>query len=199
MRLKPNNLHLSLFLLLCASLLSACGEQAARPAPDYFIAPTLSGQPTPIAMVSPTPPPVSPTPTCIYSLAFVEDVTIPDGTKVAPGAPIDKIWRVENNGTCNWDARARLRFLDGDLLGAEEELSLFPARAGAEAEIQILFFAPNQPGTYASRWQAYTPQGEAFGDLIFLLIEVDVSLSPAATPTSEVTPETEETGEPDGS
>lgn len=185
---KPSSTNSILVLFVIASLLSACGEQAARPTPAYFIAPTLSGQPTVISLVSPTPPPVTPTPQCTYGLSFLEDVTVPDGTKFAPGASIEKIWRVSNDGTCNWDSRARIRYIDGDQLGAGEEQALFPARAGTEAEIQIIFTAPDQPGTYASRWQAYTPLGEPFGELIFILIEVDPALAPTATPIPEETP-----------
>ncbi|MBI3160389.1 MAG: hypothetical protein HYZ26_12400 [Chloroflexi bacterium] len=167
--------------MVFALLLSACGEQAAS-APQYFIAPTLSQPPAQIPLASPTPLALTPTPPCTNSLAFVEDLTVPDGTKFAPGAEIDKIWLVRNDGTCNWDARYRLRFLDGQPLGAEDEQALFPARAGAEAQIHILFIAPDEPGTYASRWQAYTPLGEPFGELIFLLIEVDAVLAPTPAP-----------------
>lgn len=188
---KPNSNSLLLLLIALASLLSACGEQAARPTPVYFIAPTLSGQPTAIALVSPTPPPVTPTPACTYGLSYVDDVTIPDGTRLAPGAIFEKIWRVRNDGTCNWDSRVRLRYLDGNPLGAATEQTLFPARAAAEADIQITFTAPDQAGTYASRWQAYTPQGEPFGDLIFVLIEVDPALAPTPSPTPGETPTNE--------
>jgi hypothetical protein len=149
------------------------------------VAPTLARPPSQIALASPTPPPLTPTPACTNSLVFVQDLTVPDGTRFAPGAPIDKIWLVRNDGTCNWDARYRLRFLDGEPMGAEDEQALFPARAGAEAQIQIHFTAPDSSGTYASRWQAYTPLGEPFGELIFLLIEVDESLALTPTPTAD--------------
>lgn len=178
-----NRYRLSIQLIALVFLLPACGgEQVAPATPQYFIPPTLSSQPTPLALHTPTAPPVSPTPPCTYSLSFLEDITVPDGTKFAPGAPIDKIWLVRNDGTCNWDARFQLRFLDGDLMEAESQIGLFPARAGAEAEIQVQFIAPDEAGTYASRWQAYTPLGEPFGDLIFILIEVDPALAPTSTP-----------------
>lgn len=177
-------------LIVLALLLPACGgEQVASATPDYFIPPTLSSQPTPLALHSPTPPPVTPTAACTHSLSFVDDLTVPDGTKFAPGAPIDKIWLVRNDGTCNWDARFQLHFLDGDLMQAESQIALFPARAGAEAQIQVQFTAPDEAGTYASRWQAYTPLGEPFGDLIFILIEVDPALAPTSTPEPEATPD----------
>ena len=33
---------------------------------------------------------------------FITDVTIPDGTLMAPGQNFDKTWRIQNSGTCTW-------------------------------------------------------------------------------------------------
>ncbi len=156
---------------------------APTPVPTPFLAPKAA-QPTESAFLGQqpviptfTPPPeatISPTPTppCTNGLAFLEDLTIPDGTVVSPGASIDKQWLVQNNGSCNWDARYRLKFAGGDALGAPIEQALFPARAGMQAILRIHFIAPTQPGTYKTAWQAFDPDGEAFGDAIFMEIVV---------------------------
>jgi hypothetical protein len=106
---------------------------------------------------------------------YVEDVTIPDGTIVSPGAAIDKRWRVQNNGTCNWDSRYRVRRISGPELGLAADQALFPARSGAEAVIRLLLTAPDEPGSYRSAWQAINPLGEPFGDPIFVDIIVATS------------------------
>jgi len=105
-------------------------------------------------------------------LAFVEDITIPDGTTVSPGSSIDKRWLVQNNGSCNWDARYRLKFVGGLEMGAATEQALYPARSGAQATIRISFTAPTEPGTYTTAWQAIDPFGEPFGDAIFMEVQV---------------------------
>jgi len=105
-------------------------------------------------------------------LAFVQDVTVPDGTIVSPGASVDKQWLVHNNGTCNWDSRYRLRFVGGLDMGAATEQALYPARAGSQATISINFTAPSEPGTYNTAWQAIDPNGEPFGDAVFMEIIV---------------------------
>jgi hypothetical protein len=180
---------LALFIFAASSLLSACGEQAARSTPEYFIPPTLSNKAEPIPLVTDTPVPATPTPPCEDNLTFIEDITVPDGTAFAPGATIDKIWKIANSGTCNWDADYRLRLDSGDAMGAEIEQALFPARSDSEAEIRIIFTAPQEEGTYQALWQAYSPSGEPFGDPIFLIIEVDASLEiqDAPTPTGGTT------------
>ena len=114
----------------------------------------------------------TPTPECVNNLRFIRDVSIPDGSRFAPGEKLDKRWQVENSGTCNWDGRYRLKLISGTAMEAAPEVALHPARAGTELEVRIQFIAPSQPGTYRSAWQAFSPLGEAFGDPFFIEIVV---------------------------
>ncbi|MFZ5810138.1 MAG: NBR1-Ig-like domain-containing protein [Chloroflexota bacterium] len=161
---------------LALMLLSACSA-LSRPAdtqnqPVYI-------PPSPVAQLSSTQTAESassplPTPTlaCLNSLLFIADKTIPDGTTVKPAEEFDKIWEVENNGTCNWDQHYRLRWIGGSELGASPEQALFPARSGTRLLIRIHFVAPQDPGNYRSAWQAFDPQGNPFGDPIYVEIIV---------------------------
>ena len=109
---------------------------------------------------------------CVNNLHFVDDVTVPDNSFVTFGSNVDKQWLVENNGSCNWNSNYRLKHLGGAALGAPEEVMLYPARAGTQATIQIIFTAPFTDGVYESAWQAHDPQGNAFGDPIYIRITV---------------------------
>jgi len=124
---------------------------------------------------SQTPEQFQPTPTlpCVDSLTFISDLTIPDGSIIQAGASIDKRWEVENSGTCNWESGYFLRLIAGDELGAGSQLALTPARSGTRTVIRILFQAPAEPGNYRSAWQAHNPQGQPFGDPIFIDIVVE--------------------------
>jgi hypothetical protein len=106
------------------------------------------------------------------NLEFIQDVTIPDGTTISIGAAIDKQWLVNNIGTCNWDSTYRLKWISGDPLSATQEQILYPARAGTQATLRITFTAPTVEGTYESWWQAYSPDGVAFGDQVSMKIIV---------------------------
>lgn len=112
-------------------------------------------------------------------MVFLEDLTIPDGTRVSPGAELDKRWLVQNAGTCNWDNQYRLNLVAGTELGVPAEQALFPARSGTDLEIRIVFSAPDEPGVYRSAWQATNPERTAFGDPIF--IEIIVEENPVNT------------------
>jgi hypothetical protein len=106
-------------------------------------------------------------------LRYLEDLTIPDGTIVAAGSELDKRWRVLNSGSCNWNESYSLQLIAGADLGAQQIQKLYPARAGAEVTLRIRFTAPVEPGVVRSVWQAFSPQGEAFGDPIFIEVFVE--------------------------
>jgi hypothetical protein len=170
-----------LILTLLAFILVACkgGKQASTPV--LFRPPTLEAAATPLPTFPPesfneNPPAETPVPTvvpvCYDSLSFLEDLTIPDGTLTSPGAILDKRWRVQNTGTCNWDERYRMKEIAGPNMGATAEQRLFPARSGSEAIIRIVFTAPSEAGTYRSAWQAYDPEDRPFGDPFFIQVEV---------------------------
>ncbi len=174
--LKPYLLALLLILIFA----SACSPQVTT---TPFRPPT---QPPPTqirATTTPVPAIFTSVPTmtltaiategpCTNNLEFLEDITIPDDTAVTMGSTIDKQWLVKNSGTCNWDSTYHLIWIGGDPLSAAQEQMLFPAKAGTQATLRILFIAPTAEGTYESAWQAYGPDGSAFGDPIFIQILV---------------------------
>jgi hypothetical protein len=114
----------------------------------------------------------TPTPTCVNQLFFASDVTIPDFSLVTAGSLLDKQWLVQNSGSCNWDSLYRIRLVGGNGLGASPEQALYPARAGMQATLRIVFTAPMVPGEYFSEWQAYDAQGIPFGETFFIKIIV---------------------------
>lgn len=119
-----------------------------------------------------SPPIPTPVVDCTNELAFIADLTIPDGTSIAPGSTLDKQWEVENRGTCNWDYRYRLRLIAGSPMGVPAEQALFPARSGSRAMIRILFTSPLEAGSHRSVWQAVNPAGQLFGDQFYIDIIV---------------------------
>jgi len=52
-------------------------------------------------------------------MAFVTDVTIPDGQVIPPGAKFVKTWRLKNTGTTTWTANYRVRLWAGNSFGFE--------------------------------------------------------------------------------
>lgn len=192
MRLTLSHLFLIATLLASALLLGACSLSSASTAepfipPPAISPPTLAPTPTPASspVALPTftvaPPPTAtslaptdtPIPTaCVNNLTFIQDITVPDGSVVLPGSSVEKEWLVANSGTCNWDGTYRLSFVGGDTLGAPADQSIYPARSGTQATLKITFIAPLEAGTYQSAWQAFAPDGSAFGEAVYMTIVV---------------------------
>ena len=177
-RLSPSfNRHA--ILLAFVLILNACAPSST---PTFFVPPTELPQVNPVTALVVTAAPTTvptvliptptPTPTCTNNLTYIQDLTIPDGTTVSSGQSIDKQWLVSNSGTCNWDSRYRLKLISGDAMAAPVEQALYPARAGAQAKLQIIFTAPLNAGTYQSAWQAIAPDGTTFGTLVNIQITV---------------------------
>jgi hypothetical protein len=169
---SPNQVPAGL-LLIFLWLAAGCqaGETAATPTPDkHFIAPTSR----PADLVPPIV--ATPLPTrqanCLNQLNFIDDLTIPDGTEVRPGQIIVKRWLIENKGSCNWNKAYSLQLISGLALGAETDQHLFPARQNTEAVLEITFSIPDNPGRYNTWWQAYDPDGNRFGDPVYMDISV---------------------------
>ena len=168
--------------LLFGALLSA-PACAPRATPTLFLPPTaapalLAGAASAVPATS-TPAAASATPTslatptlCTNDLQFVQDMSVPDGTAVTAGQPVDKQWLVTNTGTCNWGAGYLLKLVSGEAMGAPAEQALYPARAGAPATLRILFTAPREAGVHSGAWQAFAPDGAAFGEAVFIQVNV---------------------------
>jgi hypothetical protein len=152
--------------------MAACTPPGDVTPENLFIPPAVAASPAPEETPTPADHPPTSQPACTSSLRFIEDITIPDGTAVNPGGSLDKRWRVENSGTCNWDTNFSLRLINGDPLGAASPLPLYPAVAGSAAALRIMFTAPLESGVYRSAWQAHDPAGNPFGDPVFIEIVV---------------------------
>jgi len=173
--------QLLFIIVFVGMLLAACSSAERAPLPAtptaiVFRPPTVDPliiqlEETEAARLTAESPP-TPTPACTNGLEFVEDVTIEDGSVVSPGQRLDKRWKIFNAGTCNWDARYEIQLIAGPAMDAPISQALFPALSGVEAEIRMIFYAPNEPGSYRSAWQAFDPRGNPFGDAFFIDIVV---------------------------
>ncbi len=161
--------NLVLLFSLIVVILSGCSRSSQTQAATSFLPPTAEASPTdrPVAAVTPTV-----NTECTNVLSFMEDITIPDGEEVKPGAELDKRWQVRNNGTCDWNDQYTVRLISGIAMGSPQEQTLYPARSGSAAIIRAVLTAPSEPGTYRSAWQAYNPAGEPFGDPFYIEIIV---------------------------
>ncbi|HEX2995543.1 MAG TPA: NBR1-Ig-like domain-containing protein, partial [Anaerolineales bacterium] len=113
-----------------------------------------------------TPPPTAQTvpPSSCDKAQFVSDVSIPDGTVMAPGATFTKTWRLKNVGQCAWSTSYLRVFASGEKMGAASSAA-FPkdVAVGQTVDISINMTAPSAAGSYRGYWMFKNANGQLFG------------------------------------
>ncbi|MCX6071342.1 MAG: NBR1-Ig-like domain-containing protein [Chloroflexi bacterium] len=170
-----------------SALLTGCsvGPSPATPQPTAAATVVLQVEPALAPTEAPIPLPPTSTAFCVNDAQFMEDLTLPDGTEVLPGAALDKRWLVLNRGECAWGPEHRLVQIGDSRIEGPGALALYPAVAGGQAVWQVQLTAPQEEGEFISRWRAQAPDGTLFGDEVYVLVVVDASpLTPTPIPTA---------------
>jgi hypothetical protein len=103
---------------------------------------------------------------------YIDDITIPDGTVLAPGEVFVKKWTLKNTGYCMWRAGYILTFLEGDSMsGLSTEVGR-AIRSGDMVNISVTLTAPTSEGTYTGYWIMADDFGYSFGMPIYVQIIV---------------------------
>lgn len=143
------------------------GESQSQPATATPVPPTATATPVP-PTAEPTEIPPTSTPTAIplpcNAAAFVEDVSVKDGTTFAPGETFVKTWRLQNVGACTWTRDYDLVFYDGDQLGAQAVVRMpGTVEPGELVDVSVEMVAPDKAGSYESDWKLRDASGVLFG------------------------------------
>ncbi|MGE5374253.1 MAG: NBR1-Ig-like domain-containing protein [Bacteroidota bacterium] len=123
-----------------------------------------------------------------YGLTFVSDVSIPDNTQMDPGKTFTKTWKVQNSGSCAWEAGFKFQNTGGESMGASAFSLPKSVASGETYDISVPMTAPDKTGTLRSNWRMSNASGQYFGDEVYVTIVVGNAGAPAATNTPEGTP-----------
>lgn len=145
--------------------------------------PTLVATPQPVISYSST---TSSSSNACDSSEFVSDVTIPDGTVMAPGQTFKKTWLLKNNGTCNWTADYEIIFVSGDAMGGDDTPIGVAVSSGSQLKASVDLVAPDKEGTYTGYWKLVNEEENSFGISFYVQIVVSKNAS-TFTPTSTAT------------
>ncbi len=95
---------------------------------------------------------------------FIADLTIPDGSTLAPGSTFTKTWRVKNIGTCTWTNSYALVFSSGNQLGGSSAVNLpNSVGPGQSVDLSVDLTAPSDAGHYIGYWMLKNSSGAVFG------------------------------------
>jgi len=121
---------------------------------------------------------------------FVRDVTIFDGTQMAPSTKFTKIWRLKNVGEVPWPPGSKLLFVGGDQMTSELAVPLSragPVMPNEEVDVAVEMVAPPDLGRYLGYWRLVGPHGRRkFGQRVWCHVQVvDPTQEAASLPPSE--------------
>jgi uncharacterized protein YkwD len=91
---------------------------------------------------------------------LLEDVTIPDNSKVPAGKIFTKTWKFKNTGTCPW-AGFTIHYASGELMNAPASAPVPITAAGATMELSVDLTAPASDGTYTTNFSLQNAAGES--------------------------------------
>ncbi|PIA18164.1 hypothetical protein COEREDRAFT_31141, partial [Coemansia reversa NRRL 1564] len=96
---------------------------------------------------------------------FIEDVTMPDDTVVAPNENLVKIWSVANMGNSEWPEGSMLVHVSGEpaAAGKRKAVPIVVGKRYEQVGIAVDLVTPSSPGRYVSQWRLMTPDGHYFG------------------------------------
>lgn len=170
---------------------TATPEPTAEPTSEETVEATAEVTGTPEATTEATATEETVSDGVCYQSRFVYDETYPDGSRVDPGEEIEKTWRLQNIGDCDWvNGKYQLVFVDGEQMGASNPTLIeFTVLAGDYANFSIDFTAPDAPGDYFSYWRLESTDGDPIGwgddsaGTVYIQIQVR-----GATPTPTTAP-----------
>lgn len=131
-------------------------EPTNTPVPTNTPEPTNTPVPTATATATSVPIPCN-------AAQFIRDVTIADGSQMAPGTDFVKVWRLKNVGSCSWTKDYTVAFDGGDKLGGSTVNMPEKVSPGEVVDIVIQMSAPNTEGTYKGYWLLRDEDGDKFG------------------------------------
>jgi hypothetical protein len=112
--------------------------ETRKPAP---MTTSLSASSTlPAFLLTPSPPPINVktiTPLPCYQATFINDVTYRDGTRVQPGEIFLKVWRFRNDGSCEWNFKFKLKFIDGERFSGPDDTAIQFFEEGTALDLEL--------------------------------------------------------------
>lgn len=154
------------------------------PSPTPSPTPEATSEETPSGVATAT---LAPRPGGAVDNSVMASETIPDGSQFQPGTAFTKTWRFLNNGSTTWTRGYELVHIGEALMGGASPVVVpVDVPPNQVVDLSVDLTAPNAPGTYRGYWRLRSPQGEFFGDRVW--VEIVVSTTAATQPSATSTP-----------
>ena len=112
------------------------------------------------------------------NMIFVADINYADGTIVPPGYDFEKIWRIQNTGTCTWDDGYQLVLVSGgstldahNIAWQLDDIGEFTS-PGETLDVGAKLTTPLSAGEYTNCFAMQNDRGYYFGGWLCVIVEV---------------------------
>jgi len=95
--------------------------------------------------------------------AFIEHVSIPNGTILPPSINFTKVWKIKNVGSCVWTKNYKFIFYDGEKFSSSNIFLSKKVYPGENIDIEIDMTSPSSDGDYTGYWYIEDEVGYIFG------------------------------------
>jgi len=115
---------------------------------------------------------------CVWKATKLLDVTLPDGSSVAPDTVLVKTWRLTNNGQDAWPPHATPAFVGGhQFYGVAAPLDKAHVLPGDSVDVTVTGRSPtvlgDRPTRFTGYWRMHDAHGNPFGERFWLDVIVD--------------------------
>ncbi|KAM4834781.1 protein ILRUN isoform 3-T4 [Thomomys bottae] len=110
----------------------------------------------------------------VPSMSFVEDVTIGEGESIPPDTQFIKTWRIQNSGAEAWPPGVCLKYVGGDQFGHVNMVMVRSLEPQEIADVSVQMCSPSRAGMYQGQWRMCTATGLYYGDVIWVILSVEV-------------------------
>ncbi|MEZ4673959.1 MAG: NBR1-Ig-like domain-containing protein [Caldilineaceae bacterium] len=132
-------------------------------------------------------------------MKWIADLNLDDKNMSAPpilipGQDFSKGWRLQNDGTCAWTADFALTYASGNRIEAAMGGSNVKVgkvvEPGEQIDLNVSLRAPQTYGVFQGFWRMHDDQNQAFGEVIWVGIQVPDPNppTPTAPPVAVATP-----------
>ena len=149
-------------------------ESQQQPTNTAEVQPSITPQPLATAQILPS---ATPTEDNCNRAKFVDDISIEDGSILAPDTAFTKTWRFTNTGTCTWNTNYALVYSGGDQMSAPAATNLTASvPPGATVDLSVNMKSPSANGNYAGNYMLRSDTGLLFGTGASRMAPVYVSI-----------------------
>ena len=120
-------------------------------------------------------------PVCENGMAFVADLNLDDKNMTAPpilqlNQSFSKSWRLRNTGTCAWQPDFAVTYVNGNRDGAQMQGQPVQmgkvVQPGDTIDLSANLIAPNAYGTFQAFWKLRDGNGQYFGEVFWVGIQI---------------------------